>query len=150
MVSLNQAGFNLRESEHLPRNILHSQRTEIISSALSPRGSERIFWYSQHLRIAEFGSPHFPNTKVETGHLLYPVSVRDTAKSGIGCFNRHLTHLAQSIISNAGDSQPNVKVSSPPTWAVRVGAAIVVRARESRVLGEGPQSAGTFRANVTG
>jgi len=63
--------------------------------------------------------------------------------------NRHLNYLAESIIVNAGDSRRNVKESSPPMSAVRVGATIVVGARESRAHGEGSQSIGIFGANVT-
>lgn len=143
MVSTREAGFNLRETEHLPRNTLHARRTEIISRATSSRGCERILNANSATDCRVWVAP-CTKQKVETGHLPYPVSVRDTAKSGTGCFNRHLTHLAESVIRNAGDSQPNAKVSSPPTSAVSVGAAIVVRARESRAHGEGPQSVGTF------
>ena len=143
MVSSNEAGFNLRETEHLPRNTLHARRTEIISRAASSRGCERILKRLQRQDCRVWVAP-CTKPKVETGHLPYPASVRDTAKSGMGCFNRHLSHLAESVIRNAGDSQPNAKVSSPPTSAVNVGAAIVVRARESRAHGEGPQSVGTF------
>lgn len=88
--------------------------------------------------------------KAVVGHLKYPTTVRDTAKSGIGCErNRHLNYLAESIKVNVGDSQQNVKESRPPMSVVRVGATIVVRARESRVHGEGSQFVGTSSANVT-
>lgn len=58
--------------------------------------------------------------------------------------NRHLNYLAESVNVNAGDSRRNVKESSPPMSVVRVGATIVVRARENRVHGEGSQFAGKF------
>jgi hypothetical protein len=63
--------------------------------------------------------------------------------------NRHLNYLAESVNVNAGDSRLNAKESSPPMLAVRVGATIVVRARENRAHGEGSQFAGIFGANVT-
>lgn len=90
------------------------------------------------------------STKVEANHLSYFASIRDSAESGLGCpYNRHLNYLAEFIIVNAGDSRRNVKESSPPMSAVRVGATIVVRARESRAHGEGSQFVGIFGANVT-
>lgn len=85
------------------------------------------------------------------GHLNYPASVWDTAKSGMGCrYNRHLSYLAESVIVNVGDSRQDVKLSSLAMPATGVGAAIVVRGWESQPQGEGPQSFGTSSANVTG
>jgi hypothetical protein len=90
------------------------------------------------------------NPKDETGHLLYPVSGRDSAKSGLGCEdNRHLSYLAESIFVNVGDSYRDAKLSSPTMPGMRVGAAIVVRGWESQPQGEGSQSVGTSQANVT-
>ena len=57
--------------------------------------------------------------------------------------NRHLSHLAESILVNVGGSQQNAKVSNPPMVVVSVGAAIVVRVWESQAQGEGPQSVAT-------
>jgi hypothetical protein len=149
-VKTTEAGFNLRESVHQPRNILHTQRTEIISRAVSIRGCERVQWFFQFQRTAESGWDSVPDRKAEAGHLNYLVSVRDTAKSGIGCaVNRHLTYFAESITVNVGDSHRDDKVSSPPMTGVSVGATIVVRAWESHAHGEGSQSVGTFGANVT-
>jgi hypothetical protein len=72
------------------------------------------------------------------GHLIYPMSVQDTAKSGIGCCgNRCLHHLVERTSMNVGG--PCVEGSSPPMKRMGVGAAIVLGARESRVQGEGPQ-----------
>jgi hypothetical protein len=131
---------------------------EITSRAASSRGSERILWYFQFQGIAEFGLPSFPNTKAETGYLTYPVSVRDTAKSGMGCRgNHHLNDLAESIAMNVGGLYPDAKDSSRPIPGRSVGAAIVVRGWESQPhaehrqqcsAGEGPQSVGTSRAKV--
>lgn len=88
--------------------------------------------------------------KDETGHLLYPVSGRNSAKSGLGCEdNRHLSDLAESVFVNVGDSYRDAKLSRPTMPGVRVGAVIVVRVRESRIQGEGPQSVGTSNVKVT-
>lgn len=68
----------------------------------------------------------------------------------MGCSdNCHLNYLVKFIIVNVGGLQRDAKASSPPMSVVRVGAAIVVRGWESQLHGEGPQSAGTFRAKVT-
>ncbi|MGH9959514.1 MAG: hypothetical protein ACREBC_20700 [Pyrinomonadaceae bacterium] len=79
--------------------------------------------------------------KDDAGHLVYPASGRDTAKSGIGCEGKcHLNYLAESIFVNVGDSYGDVKLSSPTRLGMRVGAAIVVRGWESQPQGEGPQA----------
>jgi hypothetical protein len=137
MVSSNEAGFNLRERGPLSQTLrkalqrLMGQRTNPMVCH-RPKGCRD--WLDLHT------SP-----KADTGYLNYPVSVRDTAKSGKGCDgNRHLSHLAESNIVNVGDSHRNAKVSSPPMFDADVGAAIVVRAWESQAQGEGPQSVGTF------
>jgi len=76
------------------------------------------------------------NPKDETGHLTYPVSGRDSAKSGLGCEGKcHLSYLAESIFVNVGGSHLYAKMSSLPMTDVSVGAAIVVRAQESCVQG---------------
>jgi hypothetical protein len=64
--------------------------------------------------------------------------------------NRRLNHLAESVIVNVGGRSGDAKASSPPTPSVGVGAAVVVRGRESRPHGEGRQSVGKVAANVTG
>jgi hypothetical protein len=70
----------------------------------------------------------------------YPVAGRDTAKSGMGCgANRHLHDLVESITMNVGGSDMDAKVCSPPMPYQSVGGPIGVRARESRVHGEGGQ-----------
>lgn len=152
MVSSNEAGFNLRKTPSLQRNILHSHRMEIISRADGFTGQRPIPKQIIELRGCRSWSVSCASPKVDTGHLNYPVSGRDSAKSGSGCMdNRHLSCLAESNIVNVGDSQPDEKVSSPPMTDVRVGAVIVVGARESRVhaehrcrcfAGEGPQPTG--------
>jgi hypothetical protein len=75
----------------------------------------------------------------------YPVFVRDSAKSGLGCFgNRYLNYLAEFISVNVGDSYQNAKASSQPMTGKRVGGVIVVGARENRVHGEGRQEVNIF------
>jgi hypothetical protein len=88
---------------------------------------------------------HAASPKDEANHLSYFASIRDSAESGLGRKdNRHLNYFAESILMNRGDSQQDVKESSPRMPVVRVGATIVVRARESRVHGEGLQFVGLF------
>jgi hypothetical protein len=66
------------------------------------------------------------NPKVEISHLNYLISIRDSAKSGMGFTdNRHLNDHAESINMNVGDSYQNVKASSQPMAGKRVGAVIV-------------------------
>ena len=110
MVSSNEAGFNLREKVPLPRNTLHSlgyrpgftrQRTNLTGrpSASGCRG-----WLLSAT-----------SSKDEKGRPDYHFSVRDTAKSGIGCKdNRHLNHLVESIAVNVGEPWRDAKASSPP------------------------------------
>ena len=82
--------------------------------------------------------------KVSRGNLIYPVDVRDTAKSGIGYLgNRHLNYLVESIFVNVGGSRQDVKASSLPMAAESVGGVIVLGARESRAHGEGRQFVGS-------
>ena len=131
MVSANEAGFDLREIAPLSRNILHScgvkdhgttgQRTdqEVLVVPTGHRG-----W------LLTLTSPKAP-----TGHLSYPVGVRDSAKSGLGhTANRHLPYLAASIFVNVGGhNRPlrkavfrgllwrrrphsSPRVGKPPTW----------------------------------
>jgi hypothetical protein len=139
MVSSNEADFDLRESFPLSRNILHAcernaygstgQRTsrEVVHCPTDYRG-----WLGHHT-----------SQKVPTGNLNYPVSVRDSAKSGTGHKdNRHLNYLVESISVNVGGSDQNVKASSLPMSGLSVGGVIVVGARESRVQGEGHQFVG--------
>jgi hypothetical protein len=75
MVSANKAGFDLRETFPLPRNILHrwgvvtpsdtGQRASLKDTPEGYRG-----W-----------SHHDTSPKALTGYLHYPVSARDTAES---------------------------------------------------------------------
>jgi hypothetical protein len=80
------------------------------------------------------------NLKVEINDLNYLISIRDSAKSGMGFMdNRHLNYFAESIYMNVGDSYQNAKVSSQPMTGKRVGAVIVVGGWESQPHGEGRQ-----------
>ena len=89
--------------------------------------------------------------KDEASHLRYLASIRDSAKSGLGCTkNRHLSYFVESIFVNVGGSQQNAKESSPLMSVVRVGGFIVVGARESRVHGEGSQPTEISGAKVVG
>jgi hypothetical protein len=122
MVSPNKAGFNLRETMPLSRNNLHTCGVvahESTGQRMSPMTGYRD-WI-----------PSTTSPKDEAGHLVYLASIRDSAKSGMGCTgNRHLSYLAESISVNVGDSPQAVKTSSPsmpsPNEAVRVGAIIVL------------------------
>ena len=82
----------------------------------------------------------YTSPKVPAGYLIYPVGIRDTAKSGMGRLgNRRLKYLAESILMNVGGLRWNAKTSSPSISSVGVGGSIVLGARESRVQGEGSQ-----------
>ena len=83
-------------------------------------------------------SLEFTNPKVEVSNLNYLISIRDSAKSGLGFIdNRHLNYFVESINMNVGDSYQNVKASSQPMTGKRVGAVIVVGGWESQPQGEG-------------
>jgi hypothetical protein len=89
------------------------------------------------------------NPKVEISNLNYLISIRDSAKSGLGFTdNRHLNYFAESINMNVGGFYQDVKVSSPPMTDRSVGGAVVVRARESRVQGEGRQEVNIFLVEI--
>ncbi len=72
------------------------------------------------------------------GDLIYPISGRDTAKSGMGChLHRGLNHLVERISRNVGGS--HMEMGSPSVKDASVGGPMVVGGRESRVQGEGGQ-----------
>lgn len=137
-----EAGFNLREIEPLSRT-LHKALQRLTGLRTNP---DAISYLTGYFFLA------LASLEVEAGHLSYPASVRDSAKSGLGCRgNRHLPYLAESFFVNVGDSLQNAKVSSPPMSEVSVGATIVVRDWESQshakhrcrcLAGEGSQSVG--------
>jgi hypothetical protein len=136
MVSLNEAGVNLRETSPLPHNILHSR--EVTTLAETGQRTDLV------VRMGPVGHRcwllHDTNSKVSTGNLSYPVDVRDSAKSGLSCLgNRHLHYLAESTSVNVGGSYPDVKVSSLPMPDKSVGGSIVVGGWESQPQGEGSQ-----------
>jgi hypothetical protein len=139
-VSPNEASFDLRENYPLSRNILHSRDLATRADTGQRTNPRRERSYGGY---RGWSSP-CTSPKVSTGYLIYPVDVRDTAKSGMGHGgNRHLHHLAESISVNVGGSPQDAKESSLPMPAESVGAVIVVGARENRVQGEGPQSVGS-------
>ena len=78
-------------------------------------------------------------------HLINIMDVRETAKSGTGCAdNRHLRCFVEPNHLNLGNLR--VEASSPPTKRGGGGVAVVVRGRESRLHGKGPQFVGTSKA----
>ena len=78
-------------------------------------------------RLIEFREASYLNQRLRQANLAYLVSIRDTAKSGIGCSdNRHLNYFAKVILMNVGDSLCGVKAGSQPMSRARVGATIVV------------------------
>lgn len=151
MVSSNKAGFNLREIIPLSQ-ILRKALERLMGQRPDPNACS-------HQKGHRNWSSENTSSKIGAGYLNYPASGRDSAKSGLGYIdNRHLSYLAESIFVNVGDSHRNAKVSSPPMFDVRVGATIVVRDGEKPshaehrcrcFAGEGSQSVGTSRANVT-
>ena len=80
MVSLNEASLDLREISPLSRNscIAGTGRPGYTGQ----RTSQKIYGISTDYRgwLTIVTSP-----KVPAGHLIYPASVRDTAKSGMSC-----------------------------------------------------------------
>ena len=139
MVSSTEADFNLREMMLLSRNILHAVRS---FSWIYATANEL---YDLDHKLIEFRQVDFLNQRLRQVNLVYPASIRDTAKNGTGCAdNRHLNYFAKVIVMNVGDLLCNAKAGSQPMSRAGVGAAIVVRARESRVQGKGPQ-----RVNVS-
>jgi hypothetical protein len=135
-VSATKAGFDLRESAPLLRNILHSWEFTI------PTDTEQRANPMVHLFLEDCRSwfRMRTNLPVSTGHLPYPVGARDTAESGRGhVANRHLPPLGESIAVNVGGSCQTAKASRPPRVGTSVGGFIVLGARESRAQGEGSQ-----------
>jgi hypothetical protein len=71
-------------------------------------------------------------------NLFYPLTGRDSAKSGLGHLeSHHLSASAEYISVNVGGSY--VEGSSPPMKHASVGGVIVLGGRESRLQGEGRQ-----------
>jgi hypothetical protein len=136
MVSSNEVSVNLREKGPLPRNILH---TEESCPAVYGAANEVNALGSDLPRLGN-GLSQLKGCQWSPG---YPLTVRDTAKSGMGCMeNHHLISFVESLYVNVGGLQADAKISSRSMLPASVGAAIVLGARESRVQGEGPQSVG--------
>jgi hypothetical protein len=143
MGSPNEAGFNLRETSPLPRNILPSPE-------IGPRTDTGQRTTAQGTGRYRGRALIHPVPKDARGDLSYPLAVRDSAERGWGCIgNRHLTSLAESIAVNVGGSLGDGKVSSPPRPQVSVGGFIVLGARESRVPGEGSHEADAPEYSLT-
>jgi len=95
MASSNEAGFNLRESHPLSRKIL---------PACGVMAHENTGQRTS-LRATESGKTFRLLPKDEMGYLVYPISVRDSAKSGLGCVdNRCLSHFMKATLMNVGGS----------------------------------------------
>ena len=77
MVSSNEAGFNLRETDPLSRNILHTAVLETTETGqrTNPRKS-------RFKRVTEVGQNFVPTRKVSTGYLTYPADVRNSEGRG--------------------------------------------------------------------
>jgi len=140
MVRSNEAGFDLRKTVSLPRNILQDCGVE----------AHRFTGQRMNLRILPISKDYRgwsllrTTQKVSAGYLNYPADIRDSAKSGSGHFdNRHLNYLAESISVNVGGPYQGAKASSLPIPDKGVGAVIVVRGWENQLQGEGPQSVGS-------
>jgi hypothetical protein len=128
-VSPNEASFDLRESAPLPRNMLHSREVTALAET-GQRTSLRLHLLAKGAR----GWFVLTTPRVSRGYLIYPLAVRDTAKSGRGRVgNRHLPYLVESLAVNVGGSRQTGKGSSLPRSAESVGGVIVLGARESRV-----------------
>jgi hypothetical protein len=94
MVSSNEASLNLRESSPLFPSCMKGQR-------MNPTATRSPEDYRGWLCLVT-------NQKVEISNLNYLISIRDSAKSGLGfADNRHLNYFAESINMNVGDSQQN-------------------------------------------
>ena len=141
MVSPNEVNLNLRETHPLSGNILHSPRVrprDNTGQRPNPNGKlvqegyrGWILFLSNHK-----GGSRLPNLPC---HRSGYCKERDWF---IG--DHHLNNLVESTFVNVGGFYQNVKVSSPPRIDRSVGGVIVVRARESRVQGEGRQEANIF------
>jgi hypothetical protein len=105
----------------LSRNILHAVRS---FSRIHGTANEL---YDQHHKLIEFRQVGFLDQRLRQVNLVYPASIRDTAKSGIGCAdNRHLNYFAKVIVMNVGDLLCDAKAGSQPMIRAGVGATIVV------------------------
>jgi hypothetical protein len=120
MVSPYEAGFNLRESFLLSPDI----PCIVVNGGNQSRAPQRIHKLWREATSSFTTEPNTHNfrgqrtsqlegyrnwlrgstsSKDGTGHLDYPVSVRDSAKSGLGCFgNRYLNYLAEVHLRERG------------------------------------------------
>ena len=128
MARANEAGFDLWETGPLPQNNLLicgvvtvddlGQRTNLGVSRLLPRLPKSFMGWSKSLRL--------------------PCSRAGYCEEQDGSAANRCRHgLVESVSVNAGGL--HAEVSRPPANHASVGAAIVLRARESRAQGEGRQ-----------
>jgi hypothetical protein len=90
------------------------------------------------VRRREWGNVSKDKRALLLSYLNYLISIRDSAKSGLGFIdNRHLNYFAESINGNVGGFYQNAKVSSPPKTDGSVGAVVVVGGWESQPHGKG-------------
>jgi len=121
MVSSNELGFDLRESSPLSHNILSRVRLATDPDVGQPVGS------SSGLRGCTIASY---NPKGEACHLDYHVSTGDSAKSGLGHFDKPaLNYRVKCTWMNVGDLSQDVKVNVHQMPDLGVGGFIVVRRR---------------------
>jgi hypothetical protein len=130
MASANEVGLDLREMGPLPHKnlLIHGvvtvddmgQRTNLGVSRLLPRLPDSFMGGSKLLSL--------PGSR--SGYC---------AEQEWSAANRCLHGLVESVSVNAGGSDMNVKVSSPPMTYQSVGGAGVLRGWESRPQGEGGQ-----------
>src|SRR5262249_6177993 len=106
MVSANEVSVNLREKCPLPRNILHTEEScpSVYGAASVCTGRA-----SAQPRLGS-GLSQLKGCQRSPG---YPLTARDSAKSGLGCMeNHHLPYLVESIDVNVGGSHVDAKISS--------------------------------------
>ena len=121
MASPNEVRLDLRETDPLPRNTLHSLE------GLGPDNTgERMRTKGQTNGYRDWLHGD-TSPKVSADYLLYPADIRDTAKSGMGRSGNHrLSYSAESIVVNVGGPRRNAKASSLLMCDVGVGGVIVL------------------------
>jgi hypothetical protein len=88
------------------------------------------------------------NQKVEISNLNYLISIRDSAKNGLGLWdNRHLNYFVESICVNVGDSQQNVNERRSSEVCCESRSRHSSRRLESQSQGEGRQRVGSCKIN---
>ena len=140
MVSSNEVGFDLREKKP-PPPVGRYQATTLCSQTAyggrrtNPKQDSCLGLPKLVLPLYQHQGPdRTPD---------YPIGVRDSAASGLGRFdNHHLNGLAESAVVNVRGSRETDWPAVGQRNLGSVGAAIVLRGRESRLPGEGRQFVG--------